>query len=131
MEVYAQRVGGIDIGKAEVKACVRRPGRRAGTFHQEVRTFASTTPGLLGLRDWLLSENVTLVGMESTGQYWKPVYYLLESVLTCWLINPQHIKVVPGRKSDVSDSMWIAQLTSSGWCAPALSRRHRSAGCGT
>jgi transposase len=120
MEVYEQRVAGIDIGKAQLKACVRVPGRRAGTFRREVRTFATTTPGLLELRDWLRQEGVGLAGMESTGQYWKPVYYLLESVVTCWLINPQHIKVVPGRKSDVSDAMWIAQLVQFGLVRPSF-----------
>jgi transposase len=85
-----------------------------------VRSFATTTRGLLALRDWLLDQRVTLAGMESTGQYWKPVYYLLESVVTCWLVNPQHIKVVPGRKSDVSDSMWIAQLVQFGLVRPSF-----------
>jgi transposase len=113
-------VVGIDIGKAQVKACVRVPGRRAGTFTHRVLTFATTTPGLLELRDWLIRERVSLAGMESTGQYWKPVYYLLESVLTCWLVNPQHIKVVPGRKSDVSDAMWIAQLVQFGLVRPSF-----------
>jgi transposase len=120
MEVYAERVVGIDIGKAQVKACVRVPGRRAGTFGKEVRSFATTTAGLLELRDWMVRERVSLAGMESTGQYWKPVYYLLESLFTCWLINPQHIKVVPGRKSDVSDSMWIAQLIQFGLVRPSF-----------
>jgi transposase len=96
------------------------PGRRAGSFRQEVRTFATTARGLLALQEWVLSERVTLAGMESTGQYWKPVFYLLEAVLECWLINPQHIKVVPGRKSDVSDSMWIAQLVQFGLVRPSF-----------
>jgi transposase len=68
----------------------------------------------------MVAEKVTLAGMESTGQYWKPVYYLLESLFTCWLINPHHIKVVPGRKSDVSDSMWIAQLIQFGLVRPSF-----------
>ena len=114
MEIYAERVAGIDIGKAELKACVRVPGRRPGTFRHEVRTFATTTKALLGLQDWLVAQQVTLVGMESTGQYWRPVYYLLETTMACWLINPAHIKKVPGRKSDVSDAMWIAQLVQFG-----------------
>jgi transposase len=120
MEVYADRVVGIDIGKAQVKACIRVPGRRPGSFTQQVRSFATTTVGLLGLRDWMAAERVSLAGMESTGQYWKPVYYLLESFCVCWLINPQHIKVVPGRKSDVSDSMWIAQLVQFGLVRPSF-----------
>ena len=114
MEVYAERVAGIDIGKAELKVCVRVPGRRAGTFRHEVRTFATTTRSLLRLQDWLVEQQVSVVGMESTGQYWRGVYYLLETLFTCWLINPQHIKKVPGRKSDVTDAMWIAQLVQFG-----------------
>lgn len=120
MEVFAERVAGIDIGKAQLKACVRVPGKRAGTFRHQVRTFDTTTRALLSLLDWLSAERVTLVGMESTGQYWRPVYYLLETQLTCWLINPQHIKKVPGRKSDVSDAMWIAQLVQFGLVRPSF-----------
>ena len=120
MEVYAERVAGIDIGKAQLKACVRVPGKRAGTFHHEVRTFGTTTRSLLMLQDWLAEQRVSLVGMESTGQYWRPVYYLLETLLTCWLINPQHIKKVPGRKSDVTDAMWIAQLVQFGLVRPSF-----------
>lgn len=120
MEVYAERVAGIDIGKAELKACVRVPGKRAGTFRHEVRTFATTTRSLLKLQDWLVEQRVSVVGMESTGQYWRPVYYLLETLLTCWLVNPAHIKKVPGRKSDVTDAMWIAQLVQFGLVRPSL-----------
>lgn len=120
MEVYAERVAGIDIGKAELKACVRVPGKRAGTFRHEVRTFGTTTRSLLKLQDWLLDQRVTLVGMESTRQYWRPVYYLLETLLTCWLVNPLHIKKVPGRKSDVTDAMRIAQLVQFGLVRPSF-----------
>lgn len=120
MQVYAERVCGIDIGKAELKACVRVPGKRAGSFRQEVRTFSTTTRGVLALREWLLDCGVSLVGMESTGQYWRPVYYLLESVVQCWLVNPAHIKKVPGRKTDVTDAMWIAQLVQFGLVRPSF-----------
>lgn len=120
METYVERCAGIDIGKADVKACIRVPGKRAGTRHSEVRTFATTTASLLKLRQWLVDEAITLVGMESTGEYWRPVYYLLEDAVECWLINPQHIKVVPGRKSDVSDSAWIAQLVEHGLVRPSF-----------
>jgi len=120
VEVYAERVAGIDIGKAELKACVRVPGKRAGTFRHEVRTFGTTTRSLLKLQDWLLDQRVTLVGMESTRQYWRPVYYLLETLLTCWLVNPLHIKKVPGRKSDVTDAMRIAQLVQFGLVRPSF-----------
>lgn len=120
MEIFVERCAGIDIGKADVKVCVRSPGKRAGSIRKETRTFATTTGALLQLRAWLESERVTLVGMESTGDYWKPVYYLLEEVFECWLINPQHIKKVPGRKSDVSDAQWIAQLVQYGLVRPSF-----------
>jgi transposase len=79
-----------------------------------VRTFGTTTAQLVALRDWLVGERVTLVGMESTGVFWKPVYYMLEDVAECWLLNAQHLKKVPGRKSDVSDSEWIAEMVAHG-----------------
>jgi transposase len=78
------------------------------------------TRSLLELRDWLLAERVSVVGMESTGDYWKPVYYLLEDVLECQLLNPAHLKKVPGRKSDVSDAAWIAQLVEHGLVRPSF-----------
>jgi len=120
METYAERVAGIDVGKADVKVCLRVPSKRVGRRHSEVRTFGTTTRSLLSLREWLLEHQITLVGMESTGEYWRPVYYLLEEVVECWLINPQHIKVVPGRKSDVSDAAWIAQLVEYGLVRPSF-----------
>jgi transposase len=120
MDTYVERCAGIDIGKADVKVCVRVPGKRAGTRHQEVRTFATTTRSLLVLRAWLQDQRVSLVGMESTGDYWRPVFYLLEEVVECWLLNPQHIKVVPGRKTDVSDAAWIAQLVECGLVRPSF-----------
>ncbi|HSK56686.1 MAG TPA: IS110 family transposase [Jiangellales bacterium] len=120
MDTLVQRCAGIDVGKAEVAVCVRVPGRRAGTHRTEVRTFATTTRSLLGLRDWLVAERVTRVGMESTGHYWRPVFYLLEDAVQTWLINPQHIKNVPGRKTDVSDAAWIAQLIEYGLVRPSF-----------
>lgn len=114
MDVFVERCAGIDVGKADVKACVRVPGARQNTFHHETRTFSTMTSGLLALRDWLVDRQVTLVGMESTGHYWKPVYYVLEDTFECWLINPQHIKKVPGRKTDVCDAEWIARLLQYG-----------------
>lgn len=120
METLAERCAGIDIGKADVKVCLRVPSKRAGQRRSEVRTFGTTTGALLSLRQWLIDEQVTLVGMESTGEYWRPVYYLLEESFECWLVNPQHIKVVPGRKSDVSDAAWIAQLVEHGLVRPSF-----------
>jgi transposase len=72
------------------------------------------TRDLLAMRDWLLAERVTVVGMEATWAYWKPVYYLLEHDLDCWLLNARHMKAVPGRKTDVKDCEWIAQLVEHG-----------------
>jgi transposase len=120
MEIFVERCAGIDVGKADVKVCVRVPGKRAGSTHQEVRTFATMTGSLLALRQWLIEQRVSLVAMESTGHYWKPVYYVLEEAVECWLINPQHIKKVPGRKSDVTDAAWIAQLVQYGLVRPSF-----------
>ncbi|MEU3342767.1 hypothetical protein [Streptomyces sp. NPDC006668] len=78
MDVVYERCAGIDISKADVKVCIRVPGRGKGTRRRgEVRTFPALTSGLLEMRDWLLAEGVTVVGMEATGSYWKPVFYLI------------------------------------------------------
>ena len=98
----------------DVKACVRSPGARANQRHTEVRTFATTTNALLELRDWLVGQGVTLIAMEATGDYWRPPFYVLEDDLNVILVNPAHAKGLPGRKSDVSDSMWLAQLAECG-----------------
>lgn len=119
MDVVVERCAGLDIGKADVKACVRGPGRR-GSRRSQVRTFATTTRGLLQLRDWLVEQQVSLVGMESTGHYWKPVFYVLEDAVECWLLNAGHLKRVPGRKTDVSDAAWIAQLVEHGLVRPSF-----------
>jgi hypothetical protein len=110
---------GLDVHKASVTACVRVHGA-AGELHQEIREFAATTRGLLQLRDWLASFRVTLVGMEATGVYWKPVYYLLEDEFECWLLNARHLKNVPGRKTDVKDAAWICQLLEHGLVRPSF-----------
>lgn len=99
MDTLVQRCAGLDIGKADLKACVRIPGGR-GRRHQEIRTFATTTPALLELRDWLSANEVTVVGMEATGDYWKPVYYLLEDAFDVQLLNARHMRNVPGRKTE-------------------------------
>jgi transposase len=113
VDTVFERCAGLDIGKADLKACVRVAGPRGGR-RQEVRTFATTTDALLELRDWLIEAGVAVVGMEATGDYWKPVYYVLEEGLECWLLNARHMHGVPGRKSDVSDAAWIAQLVEHG-----------------
>ena len=97
------RVAALDIGKAELTACVRvphedKPGRR----RQEVRTFATLTRSLLELRDWLICQGVTLCVMEATSTYWKPPFYLLEDAIECWVVNARDVKNVPGRpKTDL------------------------------
>jgi transposase len=113
MERLFERCAGLDIHKDTVVACVRVPGEDGGR-HQETRTFGTTTEQLLVLLDWLRSWGVTLVGMESTGIYWRPVYYLLEDHMECWLLNAQHLRNVPGRKTDVKDAEWICQLVEHG-----------------
>jgi transposase len=118
VEVLHERCAGIDIGKADLKACTRTPGPRGR--REEVRTFATTTAGVLALRDWLTGQGVTVAGMESTGSYWKPVYYLLEDALECQLLNPRHMRNLPGRKTDVSDAAWIAQLVEFGLVRPSF-----------
>lgn len=109
MERQLERCCGLDVHKETVAACVRIGGR-AGRATQHVQTFRTTAGDLLVLRDWLAAHAVTHVAMESTGVYWKPVFYALESDFTCLLVNAAHIKQVPGRKTDVRDCVWIAQL---------------------
>jgi transposase len=118
-----ERVCAIDIGKSALMACVRvphksRPGRRA----QEVRELGTTHRELLGLADWLRCQQVELVAMEATSDYWKSVFYLLESQgLRCWLLNAKHVKNVPGRpKTDKLDAVWLAKVVERGMCRPSL-----------
>jgi len=105
MNVLYPRCAGLDVHKDSVVACVRCVSSPA---HQEVRSFATTTSDLLALSEWLASHDCTHVAMEATGIYWKPVWHLLEGSFELILANAQHIRNVPGRKTDVSDAMWIA-----------------------
>jgi transposase len=119
MEVLYERCCGLDVHQATVVACVRRPGdRRRRT--SEVRTFATMTAELVDLADWLTAEGVTHVAMESTGVFWKPVFNILEGAFEVVLVNAQHIKAVPGRKTDVRDCEWIAQLLEHGLLRPSF-----------
>ena len=112
MEVIYPRCAGLDVHKQTVVACVRIAGD--GPALQEVRTFATTTSGLLALADWLDSFGVQQVGMEATGVYWKPVWHVLEGHFELVLANAAHVKNVPGRKTDVNDAMWLADLLAHG-----------------
>jgi hypothetical protein len=91
-----------------------------GELQSHTQSFGTTTSDLLKLNDWLMSYSVTIVGMESTGVYWKPVYTLLETEFECWLLNAQHLRNVPGRKTDVADAAWIAQLVAHGLVRPSF-----------
>jgi transposase len=113
METLIERGCGLDVHKRTVAACVRVPGSK-GTREQHVRTFGTMAAELVALREWLKTHGVTHVAMESTGVYWKPVWYVLEEAFTCLLVNAAHVKQVPGRKTDVLDCAWIAQLLEHG-----------------
>src|SRR5258708_4468730 len=103
MEVTIIRVAGLDVHQATVVATVRVPGADGGR-RMETATFGTMTPDLVALREWLQAYGVTHVALESTGVYWKPVYYVLEDGFTLLLINMLELKHVPGRKTDVKDS---------------------------
>ena len=113
MECLIDRGAGLDVHQASVVATVRVPGE-AGLRQVVTQTFATMTPDLLALREWLQAYGVTHVALESTGVYWKPVWYVLEDAFTLLLINMQELKRVPGRKTDVQDSEWLAQLLECG-----------------
>uniref|UniRef100_UPI001C5E286E IS110 family transposase n=1 Tax=Pseudonocardia nigra TaxID=1921578 RepID=UPI001C5E286E len=115
MDTIVQRCAGLDVGKREVQACVRVPttdgeGRRA-----KIKTFSTFTSGLERLAAWLADHGVTEVVMEATGQYWKPVWYQLEDQgFELKLVNARHVKILPGRKTDVADAAWLAELLEHG-----------------
>ena len=111
MQVLYPRCAGLDVHKDTIVACVRCVSPPA---HHEVRSFDSTTRGLLELADWLAANGCTHVAMEATGVYWKPVRHMLEDGFELVLANAQHIRNVPGRKTDVNDAMWIADLLAHG-----------------
>jgi len=119
MEVLFERVAGLDVGKGSVTVCVRTPSTRRGR-HTETRTFKTTTGSLRLMREWLVQWGVTIAAMESTSTYWKPPFYCLEEVMEVWLLNAAHMKAVPGRKTDVRDAEWIAQLLEHGLLAPSF-----------
>lgn len=113
MQVIYERCCGLDVHKKTIVACIRIQSSK-DKLHKEVRTFDTTTSDLLVLSDYLTSHGVTHVAMESTGIYWKPIYNILEGSFTVLLVNAAHIKAVPGRKTDVKDCEWIADLLAHG-----------------
>jgi len=113
MELIHERCCGVDVHKRTVVACIRIREAEGGT-HKEIKTFSTMTFDLLILRDWLTANKVTHVAMESTGVYWKPVYNMIEDQFNVLLVNAHHIKALPGRKTDVKDCEWIADLLAHG-----------------
>ena len=113
MDVLYERCCGLDIHKKTVVACLITPGAD-GKPRKEIRSFGTMTDELLQLADWLAAAGCTHVAMESTGVYWKPIYNLLEDTITLLLANARHMKAVPGRKTDVRDCEWIADLLRHG-----------------
>jgi transposase len=119
MDVVYERCCGLDVHKKTVVACLLTPGS-GGRPKREVRTFGTFTRDLLALADWLGEAGCTNLAMESTGSYWKPIYNLLESRFQLIIVNARHLKIVPGRKSDVKDSEWIADLLRHGLLRPSF-----------
>ena len=119
MDVLVERAAGLDVHQASIVACILigRPGEKP---RQEIRRFGTMTADLEALRCWLKELGVTHVGMESTGVYWKPVHTILEGHFTLIVANAHHIKAVPGRKTDVKDAAWIADLIRHGLVKPSF-----------
>lgn len=113
MDVVYPQCAGLDVHKKTVAACILIPGP-AGRLQQETRTFGTMSADLLALSDWLQQCRVTHVAMESTGEYWKPIFNILEGNFEVLLVNAQHVARVPGRKTDVSDAEWLADLLRHG-----------------
>jgi transposase len=116
------RVAALDVGKAELVACVRVPHEsKPGARRQEVRTYGTTTRSLLELQDWLVAQGVSLGVMEATSAYWKPPFYLLEDAVECWVVNARDVKNVPGRpKTDRLDAVWLCKLAERGMLRPSF-----------
>src|SRR5216110_186496 len=119
MEIVYQRCAGLDVHKRTVVACANTLDAD-GKVAKQRRSFGTMTTDLIALRDWLTTHGVTHVAMESTGVFWKPIYNLLEGHLEVMLVNAQHIKAVPGRKTDVKDAEWIADLLQHGLLHPSF-----------
>jgi transposase len=120
LQVLYPRVCGMDVHKKLVVACVRILDGKDGTVQSTLRKFGTMTADLVELRQWLAELRVSHVAMESTGVYWQPVFNVLEGHFETWVVNAQHIKKVPGRKTDMKDAEWIAQLLQCGLLRPSF-----------
>src|SRR4051794_5507091 len=119
IETVVERAAGLDIAKASLVACVRVPTPDGG-WRVHKRKFATMSADLGSLANWLAEHRVTRVGMESTSDYWRPVFYLLEDRFECWLLNARHMRAVPGRKTDMTDAKWICDLVAHGLVRPSF-----------
>ena len=113
MNIVYERCAGIDVHKRNVVVCAITPDVQ-GQRQKEQRTFSTMMPDLLRMRQWFQSLNVTHVAMESTGSFWKPIFNVLEGHMEVLVVNAQHLKAVPGRKTDLKDAEWIADLLQHG-----------------
>jgi transposase len=127
METIYRCCAGLDVHKRHVEVNVRRLDE-GGQLHSETRRYGTFTRELLEMSDWLGEEGVTHVAMESTGVFWKPIYNILEGRFEVLLVNAAHVKQVPGRKTDVADCQWLAQLLQYGLLkgsfVPSCQSRH-------
>src|SRR5512144_1014510 len=119
IETVVSRSAALDIAKASLVACIRVPEPGGGWLISK-RKFTTMTADLLVLGDWLAEHGVTRVGLESTGDYWRPVFYVLEGRFDCWLLNARHMRAVPGRKTDMTDAEWICDLIAHGLVRPSF-----------
>ena len=120
MDIVHDYAAGIDISKRDAKVCVRAPGKRPGQYESTTTTWHATTNSILELREYLQRHHVTTVVMEATSDYWKPFYYLLEETLPMMLVNARMARNIPGKKTDVSDAAWLAQLAAHGLLRPSF-----------
>jgi transposase len=128
MQILVERGCGLDVHQATIVACLLIVLKN-GTAQKQMRTFGTTTRELISLREWLLSEGCTHLAMESTGVYWKPIYAILEGAFHIVVANAQQVKKVPGRKTDVKDAEWLADLLCHGLLRSSFVPPHRFASC--
>lgn len=119
IETVVSHSAGLDIAKASLVDCVRIPAPEGG-WRISKRKFTTMTADLLLMADWLAEQGITRVGLESTGDYWRPVFYVLEGRFDCWLLNARHMRAVPGRKTDMTDAEWICDLVAHGLVRPSF-----------